>query len=76
MAGIAQQGSPFQGRTRSFTVLRGGAGWETCRNCASTLYPSRRESEKVRTIGGRRMVVEKYRCRCLTGREGRRELAA
>lgn len=76
MPTIDNEGSPFTGQTRSFTVLRGGAGWETCRSCGSTLYPQRRESEKVRTIGGARLTVEKYRCRCGVGREVRRELAA
>jgi hypothetical protein len=76
VGGIAKHDSPFAGRTRSFTVLRGGASWETCRSCGSTLYPQRRESEKVRTIGGARLTVEKYRCRCGVGREVRRELAA
>jgi hypothetical protein len=76
MPTIDKQGSPFGGRSRSFTVLRGGAGWETCRSCGSVLYPQRRESEKVRTIGGSRLTVEKYRCRCGVGREVRRELAA
>lgn len=74
MAGIDSQDSPFAGRTRSFTVLKGGGGWATCRNCGSTLYPQRKESAKVRTIGGARLSVEKFRCACGGGREVRRPL--
>ena len=71
MAGIARDDSPFRGRTRSFTVLRGGASWATCRVCGSTLYPSRRESSKVRTIRGSALTVDKYRCWCGMAREVR-----
>jgi hypothetical protein len=60
-------GAGFKGKTKSFTILPGGKSWPTC--------PSRRESVKVRTIGGTRMNVEKYRCGCLTGLEVRREAA-
>lgn len=77
MAGIDKQGSPFAGQTRSFTIIRGGGGWETCRSCGSTLYPSRREKDSnVRMIGGARMNVDRYVCRCGTGRLIPRELAA
>jgi hypothetical protein len=61
--------------TRGASVTEGGR-WATCRNCGSTLYPQRRESRKLRVIGGQSMLVDKYRCGCLTGREVRRELAA
>jgi hypothetical protein len=67
-------GADFRGKTKSFTVLAGGASWPRCRNCGSTLYPSRRESSKARTIAGSRLNVDKYRCRCGTGREVRRPL--
>ena len=69
------RGSDFRGTSRSFTVLQGGAGWPTCRSCGSTIYPQRRVSSKVRTIGGSRLAVEKYRCRCGVGREVRRPAA-
>jgi hypothetical protein len=65
-------GSDYAGKTRSFTVLQGGGGWPTCRSCGSTIYPQRRVSSKVRMIGGSRLSVEKYRCRCGVGREVRR----
>jgi hypothetical protein len=66
------RGSDFRGRTQSFTVLQGAGGWLTCRSCGSTLYPQRREASRVRYIGGSRLNVEKYRCRCGVGREVRR----
>jgi len=65
-------GGRFDGKTKSFTVLPGGKSWPTCRNCGSTLYPSRREGQTARTIGGSRLNVEKYRCRCGKGHEVRR----
>ena len=68
-------GSDFAGRTQSFTVLQGGGSWPTCKRCGSTLYPQRRESSKVRTIGGSRLAVDKYRCRCGRGQEARRAAA-
>jgi hypothetical protein len=68
-------GSDFAGKTKSFTVLQGGGGWPTCKSCGSTLYPQRRESAKVRTIGGSSLNVEKYRCRCGRGQEVRRAAA-
>jgi hypothetical protein len=68
-------GADFLGKTRSFTVLRGGGSWPTCRVCGSTLYPSRRKTSKVRTIGGSRLSVDKYLCRCGVGREVRRAAA-
>lgn len=67
--------SGFAGRSRSFTVLAGGKGCTTCRNCGSSLYPSRRERVKVRTIAGSRLNVDKYRCRCGRGQEVRRAAA-
>jgi hypothetical protein len=69
-------GSDFAGKTKSFTVLPGGGGWPTCRSCGSTLYPQRFESSKVRSIGGARLAVDKFRCRCGVGREVRRPLEA
>ena len=51
-------GSEFAGKTKSFTVLHGGGSWPTCKACGSTLYPQRRESAKVRTIGGSRLNVD------------------
>jgi RNase P subunit RPR2 len=69
-------GADFRGRTKSFTALPGGKSWPTCRKCGSTLYPSRRESARARTIGGSRLNVEKYGCRCGRGREVRRPLEA
>ena len=69
-------GAEFAGRSKSFAVLPGGTSWPTCKSCGSTLYPSRREGCKVRTIGGSRLNVEKYRCRCGTGREVPRPLEA
>jgi hypothetical protein len=69
-------GSEFAGKTKSFTVLQGGGSWPTCKSCGSTIYPQRRVSSTVRTIGGSRLNVEKYRCLCGRGREVRRELAA
>jgi hypothetical protein len=68
-------GSEFAGKTKSFTVLQGGGSWPTCRGCGSTLYAQRRESAKVRTIGGSRLNVDKYRCRCGRGQEVRRAAA-
>jgi hypothetical protein len=50
-------GSEFAGKTKSFTVLQGGGNWPTCRGCGSTLYPQRRESSKVHTIGGSSLNV-------------------
>ena len=75
MPTIDLDASGFAGRSRSFTVLPSGTGWATCRNCGSTLYPQRRESAKVRTIGGSSLNVEKYRCRCGRGQEVRRAAA-
>jgi hypothetical protein len=69
-------GSEFAGKTTSFSVLQGGRSWPTCRGCGSTIYPQRRESSKVRTIGGSSLNVEKYRCRCGRGQEVRRAAAA
>ncbi len=69
-------GAEFRGKTKSFTVHEGGGSWPTCRHCGSTLYPSRRESSNVRTIGGSRLNVETYRCRCGTGRQVRRTVEA
>jgi hypothetical protein len=68
--------SGFAGRTRSLTVITGGRNWPTCRACGSTLWPSRQEGSKVRTIGGARLNIQTYVCRCGRGREVRRELAA
>ena len=68
-------GSEFAGKTQSFTVLQGGRSWPTCRGCGSTLYPQRRESSKVRTIGGSSLNVDKYSCRCGKGQEVRRAAA-
>ena len=65
-------GADFGGKTKSFTVLPGRGSWPTCRNCGSTLYPSRRESSKVRMVDGERVAVDKFRCRCNTGGEVRR----
>jgi hypothetical protein len=59
-------------RSKSFTVIPGGKSWPTCRSCGSTLWPSRRESSKARTIGASRLNVEKYPCKCGKGREVRR----
>ena len=72
MPTIRLDDSPFEGRTKSFTVLPGGGSWPTCKACGSTLYPSLRESSKPRTVGGSRLNVEKYRCRCGKGQEVRR----
>lgn len=69
-------GADFKGTARSFTVLPGGRSWPTCRGCGSTLYPQRRESTKVRTIGGSRLTVELYRCRCGRGHQVRRPVEA
>ena len=69
-------GSEFRGKTRSFTVLPGGGSWRTCRHCGSTIYPQRFESSKVRSIGGARLAVDKFRCRCCKGHEVRRPLEA
>jgi hypothetical protein len=71
-------GDDFRGKTTrgGFTVIRGGRAAATCEGCGSTLYPGRRESVKVRTIGGARLKVEKYRCPCGQGHEVRREAAA
>ena len=72
MPTIDLNASGFEGRSRSFTVLTGGKGWATCRTSGSTLYPARRESSKVSTVGGSRLSVEKFRCRCSHGHEVRR----
>ena len=69
-------GGDFTGKTKTFTVLPGGRPWPTCKVCGSTIYPSRRESRKVRVIDGKRMRVDTYRCACRTGYEDRREAAA
>ena len=53
----------FQREDTSFTVLPGGGSWPTCRHCGSTIYPQRFESSKVRSIGGARLTVDKFRCR-------------
>ena len=68
-------GSEFAGRTKSFTVLHGGASWPTCKSCGSTIYPQRRVTSKVRTIGGSRLNVDKYRCLCGRGQEVSRATA-
>jgi hypothetical protein len=68
-------GADFAGKSRSFTVLRGGESWPTCKSCGSTLYPSRRKGSKVRTIGGSRLSVDVYRCGCGRGHEVRRAAA-
>ena len=65
-------GSGFAGKTESFTVLPGGRSWPMCTRCGSTLWPSRREGSTVRTFGGSRRNVDKYRCRCGKGHEVRR----
>jgi hypothetical protein len=65
-------GADFTGKTRSFTVLRGGGSWPTCKGCGSTLYPSRLEVTRARVIGGSTLNVDKYRCRCGVGQEIRR----
>jgi hypothetical protein len=67
-------GADFGGKTKSFTVLPGGKSWPTCGSCGSTFYPSRRQGSKARVIGGSRLNVEKYRCRCGKGHEVRRPL--
>jgi hypothetical protein len=68
-------GGDFRGTSRSFTVLRGGAGWETCPDCNSTLVPSRLEyRNRRRVIAGRELSVDKFRCLCGRGREIRRPL--
>ena len=69
-------GGPFAGKTRSFTVLPGGRHGTACKGCGSTLYPSRRESSTVRTIGGARLEVDVFRCRCGRGLEVRRPMEA
>jgi hypothetical protein len=69
-------GADFRGKTRSFTVLPGGGGWPTCRHCGSTIYPERFESSVVHTIGGSRLTVETYRCKCGKGHQVRRPLEA
>ena len=68
-------GSEYRGKTTKggFTVLEGGRSYPTCRHCGTSLY-GRRESRKVRTIGGRRMTVEKFRCPGGHGLEVRRPL--
>ena len=76
MAGIDKQASPFAGRSRSFTVLRGRCGLGDVPQPRLDAVPVAPGVRDGRTIGGKRLVVEKYRCRCLTGREIRRELAA
>jgi hypothetical protein len=77
MPTVDRQSSPFIGTSRSFTALpRKPGSWSTCRHCSSTLYPQRLESRKLRVIGGSKMAVDKFRCRCGRGREIRRELAA
>ncbi len=68
-------GGRFDGKTKSFTVIHGGAKRSTCKVCGSTLYPSRRESRNVRTIGGELVHVDKYRCGCHAGYEVRRQAA-
>jgi hypothetical protein len=68
-------GADLTGKTRSFTVLPGGKSWPTCKGCGSTLYPSRLESTRARNIGGSRLNVDKYRCRCGVGQEVRRAAA-
>ena len=73
MPTIDRQSSPFNGTSRSFTVLPRKAGsWSTCKSCGSTLYPQRHESSKVRVIGGTRMAVDLFRCGCGKGQEVRR----
>ena len=62
-------GAEFGGRSKSLTVLPGGKSWPACKRCGSTLWPSRQEGSKVRTIGGSRLNVDKYRCRCGRGHE-------
>ena len=64
--------TPYEGPSRSFTVLEGGKSWPTCRHCGSTIYPERFESSGVRTIGGSTLSVDVYRCGCGRGHEVRR----
>jgi hypothetical protein len=69
-------GADFRGKTKSFTVLPGGKSWPTCRRCGSTIYPERFESSGIRTIGGSRLTVDVFRCRCGKGHQVRRLLEA
>ena len=69
-------GSDFSGRTRSFTSYRGAGAGRRAATAASTIYPQRFESTKVRSIGGARLTVDKFRCRCGKGHEVRRPLEA
>ena len=69
-------GADFTGKTSSVTTLPRAVGsWPTCRHCGSTIYPSRFEGAKVRTVGCAELTVEKYRCRCGRGQEVRRSAA-
>ena len=63
-AHTVHDGSDFRGTSRSYTTLHASRSWATCRSCGSTLYPSRFERAGVRTIGGSRMTVDRYRRRC------------
>ena len=67
----ALDGLDFQGTSRSYTTLpRSTGSWPSCERCGSTLYPERFESSGVRTIGGSRLTVDVFRCKCGKGRSG------
>jgi hypothetical protein len=73
----ALDGLDFRGKTRSYTTLPRSAGsWPNCKRCGSTLYPERFESSGVRTIGGSRLTVDVFRCKCGKGQQVRRPLEA
>jgi hypothetical protein len=73
----ALDGLDFKGTSRSYTTLpRNTGSWPVCKRCGSTLYPERFESSGARTIGGSRLTVDRYLCRCGKGHEVRRPLEA
>jgi hypothetical protein len=74
MAGIATDGSPFEGRTSTPPWRRPYDPLE-CRGCGSSLV-GRREAVRRQTTRGISMVTEVFRCRCGKGRHVKREPAA
>ena len=74
MHSIDLQDTAFSGTSRSFTLMAGARRHAECRHCGSSLA-GRLEDQAVRTVGGTRMAVDTFRCRCGHGRQVRRELS-
>lgn len=64
--------TPFEGISRSVTIINGKRPWPTCRHCGSVLTGSRHEKTTTRRAAGMRHVIDVFRCGCGRGREVRR----